>query len=61
MVVTNNFRCEIQCIFSRLDNGLKFSKLSAMSFKPLVIAGREFRSRLTSRLPGRKRGVLFVV
>jgi len=33
---------------SRLDNGLEFSKLSAMSFsnQPLVIAGREFRSRL---------------
>src|ERR1700692_4533145 len=31
---------------SRLDNRLEFSNLSRMSFKPLVIAGREFRSRL---------------
>ena len=32
--------------FLGLDNGREFSTRSAMSFKPLVIAGREFRSRL---------------
>ena len=32
--------------WSRLDKPVEFSKLSRMSFKPLVIAGREFGSRL---------------
>ena len=43
---------------SRLDDSPQFSKLSQMSFKPLIIAGRGFRSRLTSGLPGGRRGVL---